>query len=487
MAAMLWASLAASTLHAQVPEPTIELPPLIPTVSTTIPEPPPLRATRSVKTPALLFGEEPSDAMPPAPELAPKKLDLVAPPLNLKTTEPTTPTATPVDRSAPISTRSPFQHFFAYTQASEPAVAIPSTSPAVAPIAAATGGCAGCGRFHGLGPRWSHGAGDSDAGGGCAACGAGWSCAPGHRPCYPCESDSKCGQFFCDFYHCICCPDPCYDPQWIPQANAAFFVDGARPTTQTELRWNGGVNGNYPDRSEYLWARADGKGRGPRPPTGKIGENEVGFNDFVLSTEVSMGKFGTVIDMPYRSVDPEVYNHGSGFGDMSIATKTLLLDCELLLVAFEMRTYLPIGNVTKGVGNGHVSLEPSLIFALKCTNDTYLQAQFAEWIPIGGDPSYAGSIFHTHFAINHVLCRWVPDVPLIATLETQTWSFQDGQYTDPVRGAYQKSSDETYFSAGPGLRLFICDKMDFGFGTNFALSHDHFAREYYRFSFRARF
>src|SRR5262249_31088988 len=155
----------------------------------------------------------------------------------------------------------------------------------------------------------------------------------------------------------------------------------------------------------------------------------------------------------------------AGFGDMNLGTKTLFFDCELLQLAFQFRTYLLTGNFLKGIGNGHVSLEPSLLGSLKLTPDTYLQAQLAEWIPIGGDQSYAGSILHYHASVNQVLWRILPDVPLIGTFEFNGYSFQDGQFTDPVLGPFQKSSGDTYLSLGPGLRLVVCNKIDFGIGS----------------------
>ena len=50
--------------------------------------------------------------------------------------------------------------------------------------------------------------------------------------------------------------------------------------------------------------------------------------------------------------------------------------------------------------------------------------------------------------------------------------FQDGLYTDPFLGP-QKSSGEKYITLGGGLRLFVCDRIDIGFGASFAVSDDH--------------
>src|SRR5262249_49599073 len=104
--------------------------------------------------------------------------------------------------------------------------------------------------------------GESDCGpGGCDGC-----CYAGRKPCDCCvNSDSCFGRFFGGLYECICCPVPCYEPHWIPLADSAFFVDGARPVTQMRIRGDFGWDLEFPDRAEWFWARADGKGKGPTP------------------------------------------------------------------------------------------------------------------------------------------------------------------------------------------------------------------------------
>jgi hypothetical protein len=320
---------------------------------------------------------------------------------------------------------------------------------------------------------------------GCASCGAG--CYPGRTGCYPCEANTCFGRFCCALYECICCPDPCYEPHWTPVADAAFFTDAARPQTQIRTRGDFGEGVQFPDRSEFFWARADGKGKGPSPRVPAIAEPKLNYSEMSLYTEGATGRIGVFVEMAYRSIDPTLDPHASGFGDMNTGTKTLLYDCELLQLAFQFRTWIPMGNFHKGLGTGHVSLEPSLILGLKLAPETFLQSQVAEWIPLGGDPNYEGAVLMTKWSVNHVLCRVLPDVPLIGTAEVNSWSFQAGSYTDTELGPFQKSSGTTYVSAGPGIRLVICDKIDFGTAALFSLTEHHLADQLYRLEFRVRF
>jgi hypothetical protein len=346
-------------------------------------------------------------------------------------------------------------------------------------------GCSTCSRGLFAG-RHSHGDQGLCAGcnyGPCNGCcaGCGGPCVPGRTHCCSCcEGKTFVGRCLCGLYECICCPDPCYEPRWVAAANAAFFVDGARPVTHMRIRWDSGLNFTFPDRSEFFWARIGGKG--PR-----LAETAVRYNDLSLYTETAIGTAASFfVEIPYRSLDPEVNNHSSGFGDMNLGTKAVLFDCELIQITFQFRTYLPVGNFTRGLGTGNVALEPSLLTAIKLNHDTYFQGQLSEWIPLGGDADYAGALLHYHASLNHVLWRVLPDVPLIGTLEFNGYSFQDGSFTDPILGPFQRSSGDTYFSAGPGLRLVICDKVDFGVGTAFAIG-DHGPDQVYRTEFRWRF
>jgi Putative MetA-pathway of phenol degradation len=346
-------------------------------------------------------------------------------------------------------------------------------------------GCPGCsaGGLLGGGPDATGLFASSGCGNGC-----GGQCVPGrYHECSPCEATTKFGRFCCGLYECICCPDPCYEPRWKPLADAAFYTDSARPQTQTRFRFDGGLNIQRPDRSEFIWARADGGGRGPRSPGPLAGEVEIRRNVVTMYTEAATGNLGVIVEQPYVSIAPDQNNSAAGFGDMAIGTKTLLFDCELLQIAFRFKTYIPVGNFSKGLGTGHVSLEPALIVGLKLSGDSYYQGEISEWIPIGGDPAYAGAVLHTHSSYNHVLCRLLPDVPLIGTLELNSWTFQDGAFTDPVNGPFQKSSGYTYASFGPGLRLFICDKADFGFAASYALTEKSWAKQLYTTEFRWRY
>jgi hypothetical protein len=278
------------------------------------------------------------------------------------------------------------------------------------------------------------------------------------------------------FKDATCCPDPCYQPKWVPAANAALFVDHARPTTMTRIRWDSGRRLTDPDRAERFWATIGGTG--PTNP-----ETRVDYNELRFYQEFGSDRFSFFIDLPYRSLDSQRNGGAGGIGDLQIGTKSLLLDSELVQFSFQFVTTIPTAGTRSGIGVGHVSLDPSLLVAIKLHENTYSQHQLGYWFGVGNSN---GSILHTENSINHVLFRPMVDTDFIASLEATSYTFTSGRFTDAA-GVVRRANDTTYFSMGPGFRLAVCNKIDFGFGMQFALTSRHFAEQLYRTEFRWRF
>jgi hypothetical protein len=266
-----------------------------------------------------------------------------------------------------------------------------------------------------------------------------------------------------------------------------MFVEAPRPVTQQRLRFDADLGMDYPDRSEFFWARADGKGKGPKPPTNVLGERGLHYNELSIYTEAAAGNAGLFIELPYRAVYPDRYPFAAGFTDMNFGVKSLLLDSDFLICSYQFRTFMPTGQAQRGLGTGHTTLEPSLLVAMKFTPETCLQGQVSEWIPIGGNSGYQGSVLHYHLSLNHMLHRILDKDPIIGTLEFNGWSFQHGCFTDPDTGQPRLSSGNTYANLGCGLRMFICDRVDFGVGAAYGISVHRWGEQLYRSEIRWRF
>jgi hypothetical protein len=364
-----------------------------------------------------------------------------------------------------------------------------TTGPALPGVSApadaglVTAGCSSCSSGLLGGPPTIGGGGCLSCGDGCGGC-----CTAGREPCDCCIDESTCfGRLVGGMYRCICCPDPCYEPRWNALADSGFYTDGARPMTQMKLRFDHVWDFPFPDKAEFLWAQENGKG--PHGPGG-IGETATSYRDFVMYNEVAIDRFSMWVSIPYVQMSSDTpFAEASGFGDIAIGTKSLLLDCDLMQFSFGFNTYILSGNFLNGLGTGHVSLEPELMMALKLTPTTYLEASAAYRIPIGGDSGFEGPVLQYHFSLNHLLwsCGSCNGIKLIGDIELNGYEILGGSYTDATGAVLSARSIGSILSVGPGVRLVICDKIDFGIGSAFNITNDSMGDEMIRAEFRWRF
>lgn len=96
-------------------------------------------------------------------------------------------------------------------------------------------------------------------------------------------------------------------------------------------------------------------------------------------------------------------------------------------------------------------------------------------------------------SLNQVLTYVTPDSPLIATLEMDGYSFQNGGWTQSFipKGSNPKNpiqrSGDSYFNIGPGIRQSICNKVDFGGAVTWATTGNHWADPWFRLEMRFLF
>lgn len=327
-------------------------------------------------------------------------------------------------------------------------------------------------------------------------------CTPGRAMCYPYVGDSLFQRMSSLIYQCLSCPDPCYEPVWNPLANAGL-MDSPRPQTMMRLRYDHYSNVTTPDRAGFFWADGSGKGLGPKPL--RLAQNTPGmkppvpqpifvnFDEAIYSMEAgAAGKMSFFMNFSYRNFNSnQTYDGASGFGDMSLGTKSVLFDSELFLMTFQFKTYIPIGSASKGLGLGTVRFEPSLLMALKLSERTYLQGQIGEWIPLSIGSNYFGSILNTKFSLNHELVEIIPNVPLIGFIEMDSWSFQGGRYTQlfytqqkQISAISKPGNYETYFNIGPGARIAFSNKIDVGAGLLMGLGSQSWGNPIFTFDFR---
>lgn len=223
---------------------------------------------------------------------------------------------------------------------------------------------------------------------------------------------------------------------------APVAIDPAISTPHIGVRLQGENNRSTPDRLEYFWAKA---GTGPGP------ERSVDSLDSILRMELGSSQAVAISEFRMRALDPEVNGNTVGFGDMVVGGKGTIFDGTCTKVATQFLTYLKTGPVQRGLGTGHVSLEPALLVRHQWNDATFLHAQVKYWIPISGTRNFAGDVLTTGWGLSTVW-KETDRYALLPTLEFQTHSFLFGQETHSD-GSIHRIDSKTAAEIIPGMRL----------------------------------
>ena len=126
-----------------------------------------------------------------------------------------------------------------------------------------------------------------------------------------------------------------------------------------------------------------------------------------------------------------------------------------------LRTVFNSGNARKGLGTGHVSMEPGVLCRFEYSELTHIHSEFKLMFPLGADPAYAGPAFKWGIGASHIW--WETDTTAwIPTLEfTNIWIL-DGQWTPFPAGPTVDVDGDGIFNLAPGLRVAIDTGGDLG-------------------------
>lgn len=267
---------------------------------------------------------------------------------------------------------------------------------------------------------------------------------------------------------------------------AISFLDTTQPMNNFRMRFDAGYDYRSPDRAEYFWARINGRG-----PSGAPSVNDVDYQDIRTYIELGDKKFSVGTDVPIRLIDPDTFANHSGIGDVNITTKVLFLDGKDWQIANLFRVYIPSGNPATGLGVGHTSIEPGFAIRYKWSDYTYFHGNLKYWVPLGGDPNFAGEILNYGLAMSHVW-RETDSFAVMPTLEVLGYSFFNGLSTPPGAAAVPPVNDADGVGVAiihPGIRWAWdhgsdCGLREVGLFGGFSLTSNSLYEELLRLEFR---
>src|SRR5262249_10228347 len=99
---------------------------------------------------------------------------------------------------------------------------------------------------------------------------------------------------------------------------------------------------------------------------------------------------------------------------------------------FQLRTYIPTGDSTRGLGTHHASIEPSLLVNVGLSERMRFEGQVGTWVPISGT-DFAGSIMLYGAGVSYrVYDR--PTMRISPVVETMGWTVLTGKETAALGG-----------------------------------------------------
>jgi hypothetical protein len=262
------------------------------------------------------------------------------------------------------------------------------------------------------------------------------------------------------------------------------YIDNAIPGDQLRLRFDAAFNNPRPNRAEFFWPQ--GRPGGPGLP---LPEPRVDYQELTQYLEVAAGeRLSGFVELPERFLQPEVNARHGGVGDLNAGFKYAFLYGPDLVSTFQLRTYVPTGDASRGLGTRHVSLEPSWLVYKPLTDRLGCEGEFRAWVPVGGT-DFAGEVLRYGLGLHCDLFQ-AQNTRIIPVVELVGWTVLGGKETVvPPAGlpTVQGATGDSIFDVKVGVHLKVGTRGDFYTGYGRPLTGSRWYENVYRVEFRLFF
>lgn len=262
------------------------------------------------------------------------------------------------------------------------------------------------------------------------------------------------------------------------------YIDSAIPTAQFRLRYDAGYNFNRPNRAEFFYAKPRPFGPGLPDP-----ERSIDYQDLSAYLEVPLSeRCSAFVEAPWRFLNPDLNPNANGVGDLIAGFKYAFLFDTDRVASFQLKTYVPTGAASRGLGTDHVSIEPGLLWYERLTDKLTFEGEFRTWIPIGGT-DFAAPLLRYGVGLHYDLidsCNF----KLAPVTEIVGWTVLGGHATafvSPTTVLTEGSSGDTIVNVKLGVRLNFGGPGEWYVGYGRALTGDRWYEDIYRVEFRLAF
>lgn len=270
------------------------------------------------------------------------------------------------------------------------------------------------------------------------------------------------------------------------------WIDTALPATQVRLRYDYRLNNKTHDRAEFWTARNqqyfDGEnigGRGFEVPESNIDLMEWSpYIEWAISQRVSV-----FAELPLRYIRPDENPSAFGVSDFNIGFKVAYFFMPEQVQTFQLRLGLPSGSSERGLGTGHVVIEPGLLLWQKLTEKLTMESELRSWIAAGGTNyssfvlRYATGLSYDLYTSDTVSVKPVLEVLGWTVMRGYQSEFRDTLPTSQVTG----DARGTVIELAPGIRATTMGNLDWYLGYSFNITHSAWFEDNLRLEVRWRY
>jgi hypothetical protein len=259
------------------------------------------------------------------------------------------------------------------------------------------------------------------------------------------------------------------------------YIDSALLGNLFRFRFDATYNNRRPNRADFFYA--------PSPPFGPglpVPERSLDYQDLTAYLETAWtDRFSTFVELPVRFLNPDLNANTAGFADLNAGFKGVLFQSDASVLTFQLRTYAPSGNVGRGLGTGHVSLEPALLAYSSLTDRLHLEGELRNWVPLTNN-DFAGDVLRYGIGLGYDLFghegrRITPVAELVG------WTVLGGKESVvPPSGPalVQGAGGDTILNAKLGMRVELGHRGDFYAGYGRPLTGDRWYENVFRLELR---
>ena len=289
-----------------------------------------------------------------------------------------------------------------------------------------------------------------------------------------------------------------------------MYLDDAIIARQFRVRFDAAFDNPVPDRAEFFYGQCGCFNNVVNPPSPPapgppLAETRVDYQDVSMYLELApRHRFSAFVEIPIRAINPDVNANESGLSDITTGFKLGLIACEDRYCTFQFKIYTPTGDAFQGLGTGHASLEPGMLFYRRLGQRLTWNAEIRHWIPLSesnvNDRLFAGNVLRYGAGLGYDIWQENPDCceryccnynrncrRLTLMTEFVGWSVLSGLQSGLGPDGTDDADGTEIFNAKVGLRYTMTGGGSIGFSYGRALTDDTWYSDIARLEYRLMF